>query len=155
MCLEEIYPLDSEKVYYSVDKLTLETEEGPKTQSMGAWINDNPKRIHQLVVREKMLQIDKMELFDPLISKLRRKDPIYYKMIMGLQLVIDFPGFSNGIKASIPFETDPIAFYKWYRKGKHEDKVYLSKANEFRLIQKVYMMDAKLVLKSDVQKLNQ
>lgn len=151
---EELYPLDPEMVYISTDKLTLETEDGPKTQSLGAWINDDPKRIHQMIVREKVLQVDKFQLFDPLISKLRRKDPVYYKMIMGLQLVIDFPGFSNGIKASIPFENDPVAFYKWYRKGKHEDKVYLSRANEFRLIQKVYMMDPKMVLKSDVAKLN-
>lgn len=154
MEFQELCPLDPEKVYISVDKLTLDTDQGPKTQSLGAWINDDPKRIHQLICKEKILQVDKFQLFDPLISKLRRKDPIYYKMIMGLSLIIDFPGYSNGIKASIPFENDPVAFYKWYRKGKHEDKVYLSRANEFRLIQKVYMMEPKMVLKSDIQKLN-
>lgn len=36
---DQVYPLDPEKVYYSMDDLTLETEEGPKTLRVGAWLN--------------------------------------------------------------------------------------------------------------------
>jgi hypothetical protein len=36
MATEELYPLDSGKVYYSMDELTLETEEGPVTLKLGA-----------------------------------------------------------------------------------------------------------------------
>ena len=50
---------------------------------------------------------------------------------MGLKLVIDYPGYSAGILAKIPFENDPVGFYKWWRKGKHEDKVYLSSATGY------------------------
>lgn len=147
---EDIYPLDSGKVYYSMDELSLETEDGLKTMKMGVWINSDPVRIHRMIVREKSLQVDDIEVLNPLVSKLRRADPEYFKRYMGLKLVIDYPGYSTGIVASIPFETDPVGFYKWWRKGKHEDKVHLSLGNQIRLFQKVAMMDRKVMLKKDL-----
>ncbi len=143
--------LDPEKVYYSMDELTLDTDEGPVTLRLGAWLNTDPVRIHRLIVRDKTLHVDKIEVLNPLVSKLRRADPDYYKRYMGLNVTIDFPGYSSEILAKIPFENDPVAFYKWWRKGKHEDKVYLSKANQFKLFQKVYLMEPKHLLKKDVE----
>lgn len=134
-----------------MDELTLDTEQGPVTLKMGVWLNVDPVRIHKLIVREKVLQVDVFEVLNPLVSKLRRADPEYYKKFMGLKLVIDYPGYGNGIQASIPFENDPVGFYKWWRKGKHEDKVYLSLANQIRLFQKVNMMDPKMILKKDLE----
>ena len=148
---DEVYPLDSDKVYYSMDELTLDTEEGPRTLKMGAWLNVDPVRIHKMIVREKVLQVDQLEVLNPLVSKLRRADPDYFKRFMGLKLVIDYPGYSTGIVASIPFETDPVGFYKWWRKGKHEDKVHLSLGNQIRLFQKVALMDSKMILKKDLE----
>ena len=133
---EPIYPLDPEKIYYSMDELTLDTPEGPKTLKLGAWLNYDPVRIHKMIIREKTLQVDQIEVLNPLVSKLRRADPVYFKQYMGLNVTIDFPGYSSDIVAKIPFENDPIGFYKWWRKGKHEDKVYLSKVNQFRLSRK-------------------
>ena len=147
---EELFPLDSEKVYYSMDFLTLDTPEGPKTLRVGAWLNYDPVRIHKMIIKEKVLQVDTFEVLNPLVSKLRRADPEYYKRFMGLNLVIDYPGYSTGIKASIPFENDPVGFYKWWRKGKHEDKVHLSLGNQVRLFQKVALMDKKIILKKDL-----
>ncbi len=143
--------IDPEKVYYSTDELTLDTEDGPQTLKLGVWLNVDPVRIHKMIVREKVLQVDTMEVLNPLVSKLRRADPEYYKKFMGLRLVIAYPGFSSGILAKIPFENDPVGFYKWWRKGKHEDKVYLSLGNQFRLFQKVAMMDPKMILKKDLE----
>lgn len=134
-----------------MDEMTLDTEQGPVTLKMGVWLNVDPVRIHKLIVREKVLQVDVFEVLNPLVSKLRRADPEYYKRFMGLKLVIDYPGYGNGIQASIPFENDPVGFYKWWRKGKHEDKVYLSLANQIRLFQKVNMMDPKMILKKDLE----
>ena len=151
MSEEALFPLDPEKVYYSMDELTLETEEGAKTMRMGAWLNYDPVRIHKLIVREKCLQVDSLEVLNPLVSKLRRADPDYYKKFMGLQLIIDYPGYSSGILAKIPYENDPVGFYKWWRKGKHEDKVHLSLANQIRLFQKVKLMDPKMILKKDLE----
>lgn len=151
MPTEEQFPLDPNKVYYSMDELTLDTDQGPVTLKMGVWLNVDPVRIHRLIVREKVLQVDVFEVLNPLVSKLRRADPEYYKRFMGLKLVIDYPGYGNGIQASIPFENDPVGFYKWWRKGKHEDKVYLSMANQIRLFQKVNMMDPKMILKKDLE----
>lgn len=147
---EELFPLDPEKIYFSMDELTLDTEEGPKTLRLGAWITVDPIKIHKLIVREKVLHVDQFEVMNPLNSKLRRADPEYYKKFMGLQLNIDYPGYSAGIKAKIPFENDPIGFYKWWRKGKHEDKVHLSLGNQVRLFQKVALMDKKIILKKDL-----
>jgi hypothetical protein len=148
---EPYFPLDPEKVYYSMDELTLDTEEGRKTLRVGAWLNYDPVRIHKMIVREKTLHVDQIEVLNPLVSKLRRADPVYFKQYMGLNVMIDFPGFSSDIIAKIPFENDPIGFYKWWRKGKHEEKVYLSKVNQFRLFQKVYLMEPKVMLKKDIQ----
>ena len=148
---EPIYPLDPEKIYYSMDELTLDTPEGPKTLKLGAWLNYDPVRIHKMIIREKTLQVDQIEVLNPLVSKLRRADPVYFKQYMGLNVTIDFPGYSSDIVAKIPFENDPIGFYKWWRKGKHEDKVYLSTVNQFRLFQKVYLMEPKVMLKKDIQ----
>ena len=144
-------PLDPEKTYHSADMLTLETEEGPKTLKVGVWVFVDPVRLHKLIIKEKTLHVDEIEVLNPLVSKLRRADPEYYKRFMGLKLVIDFPGYGSGIVARIPFETDPVGFYKWWRKGKHEDKVYLNLANQIILFQKVSMMDKKVMLKKDLE----
>ncbi len=146
----EQYPLDSEKTYLSTDYLTLDTDDGPVTLRVGAWLNQDPVRIHRMIVRDKTLHADQYEVVTPLQSKLRYADPDYYKRYMGLNLLIDFPGFSSDIVARIPFENDPIGFYKWWRKGKHEGKVYLSKINQFKLFQKVALMDPKIILKKDL-----
>ena len=151
MAEEAQYPLMPEKIYYSSDFLTLETEDGPKTLKVGAWLNEDPVRIHKMIVREKTLQVDSFEVLNPLISKLRKSDPDYYKKFMGLQLVIDYPGYSAGIKAKIPFENDPVGFYRWWRKGKHEEKVYLSLGYQVLLYQKVALMDPKVMLKKDLE----
>lgn len=151
MAEEELFPLDPEKVYFSMDNLTLDTEDGPKTLRVGAWLNFDPVRIHRMIIRDKVLKVDDFEVLNPLESKLRRADPEYYKRFMGLKLVIDYPGYSTGILAKIPFENDPVGFYKWWRKGKHEDKVHLSLGNQVRLFQKVAMMDPKMILKKDLE----
>ena len=151
MSTEPTFPLDPEKIYYSMDELTLDTEEGPKTLKMGYWISVDPIRIHRMIVKEKCLKVDEMEVLRPLESKLRKADPDYYQRFVGLKLVIDYPGYSTGIVASIPFENDPLGFYKWWRKGGHEDKVYLSLGRQIQLFQKVAMMDPKLILKKDLE----
>ena len=105
---DQVYPLDPEKVYYSMDELTLDTDEGPKTLRVGSWLNYDPVRIHRMIVREKTMQVDTFEVYNPLMSKLRRADQQYYKQFMGLGLTIDFPGYTSEILARIPFENDPI-----------------------------------------------
>jgi len=150
---QTLYPLDPHKEYFSMDELTLDTDEGPVTMKVGAWLNVDPVRIHKMIHREKIMHVNQIEALNPLISKLRRADPDYYRKYMGLQLVIDFLGYSTGIKAKIPFENDPIAFYKWWRKGKHEDKVFLSMGYQILLFQKVSLMDPKIMLKKDLEML--
>ncbi len=146
----DLYPLDSEKIYFSSDYLTLECEEGPVSLKIGEWLLKDPVRIHKMVVKEKTLKVDQLEVFGPLVSKLRRADYEYYRRITGLKMVIDFPGYSSEVEAKIPYDTDPIAFYKWWRKGKNEHRVYLSPAYQFKLFQKVSVMEPKVMLKKDI-----
>jgi hypothetical protein len=146
----DLYPLDSEKIYFSSDYLTLECEEGPVSLKIGEWLLKDPVRIHKMVVKEKTLKVDQLEVFGPLVSKLRRADYEYYRRITGLKMVIDFPGYSSEVEAKIPYDTDPIAFYKWWRKGKNEHRVYLSPAYQFKLFQKVFKMEPKVMLKKDI-----
>ena len=80
---EETFPLDPEKIYYSMDELTLDTETGPQTMRVGAWLNADPVRIHRLIIKDKVLQVNQLEVYMPLMSKLRRADPDYYKKFMG------------------------------------------------------------------------
>lgn len=147
----DIYPIDSEKIYLSSDLLTLDCEDGPRSLKIGDWLLVDPVRIHKMIVREKVLKVDQNEVFVPLVSKLRRADYEYYRKITGLNMMIDFPGYSSEIRAKIPFDTDPIAFYKWWRKGKHENLVYLSPAWQFMLFQKVSVMEPKIMLKKDLE----
>lgn len=147
----ESYPLDIEKIYYSQDMLTLDCENGPETLKIGEWLLKDPVRIHRMVVKDKTLQVDQMEVFAPLVSKLRRADYEYYRRITGLKMLIDFPGYSSEIEARIPYDTDPIGFYKWWRKGKNEHKVYLSPAYQYKLFQKVAKMEPKVMLKKDIE----
>ncbi len=134
-----------------MDYLTLEDENGSKTLRLGAWLNEDPVRIHKMIIREKTLLVDEIEVYNPLMSKLRRADPDYFKRFMGLSLVVDFPGYGTGIVARIPYENDPVGFYKWWRRGKHEDKVHLSLGWQIKLIQKVSQMEPRLLLKKDLE----
>ena len=150
MAAEALFPLDPESVNLSMDDLSLDTGEGEiMTMKMGNWISFDPIRIHKMIVKEKCLKVDELEVLRPLESKLRKADPDYYKKFGGLKLIIDYPGYSSGIVASIPFENDPIGFYKWWRKGAHEDKVYLSLGRQIQLFQKVALMDPKIILKKE------
>jgi hypothetical protein len=71
MAENALYPLDPEKIYFSSDELTLETDEGPQTLKLGVWLNTDPVRIHKMIVREKTLHVDSIEVLAPLASKLR------------------------------------------------------------------------------------
>ena len=147
----ENFPLENDRIYLSSDMLTLDCEDGPVSLKMSEWLQRDPVRIHRMIVKEKRLQVDQMEVFLPLVSKLRRADYDYYKRITGLRMMIDFPGFNSEVEARIPYDTDPIAFYKWWRKGKNENKVYLSPAYQFKLFQKVSVMEPRVMLKKDIE----
>ena len=89
----ETFPLDPEKTYYSQDFLTLDCENGPQTLKIGEWLNVDPVRIHRMVVKEKALKVDQMEVFAPRVSKLRRADYEYYKRIK--------PAVEEGLYSSV------------------------------------------------------
>ena len=102
------------------------------------------------VLSKNTIQMDKHG--NPLRTvNIKDGDSMQLAVKMGLRLVIDYPGYSSGILAKIPFENDPVGFYKWWRKGKHEEKVYLSLGNQVILFQKVAMMDPKMILKKDLE----
>ena len=52
----ENFPLDSEKIYFSSDMLTLDCENGPVTLTLSEWLREDPVRIHRMIVKDKVLQ---------------------------------------------------------------------------------------------------
>ena len=113
---DQVYPLDPEKVYYSMDELTLDTDEGPKTLRVGSWLNYDPVRIHRMIVREKTMQVDTFEVYNPLMSKLRRADQQYYKQFMGLGLTIS--GLHIGDPGENPVRERPYRLLQMVAQGK-------------------------------------
>jgi len=59
---------------------------------------------------------------------------------------IEFKGYSGTVPASIPYSSDPVGFYKWWKKPENADKVTLSKAEIIRLLVKVHQMEPKALL---------
>ena len=49
----ENFPLDSEKIYFSSDMLTLDCENGPVTMKVSDWLHEDPVRIHRMIVKER------------------------------------------------------------------------------------------------------
>ena len=109
-------------IFYNMNNLlTIDTEEETKTYKVSEWIVKDPVSFD--TVRRKFdLKIHK-EVFDILVSKLRRFYPDYFRDSLGLKMRIEFKGFDTPVQAKIPYEIQPVDFYKWW--CKNEDKVTL------------------------------
>ena len=130
-------------VFYNMNNLlTIDTEEGTKTYKVSEWLAKDPVSFDK-VKRKFDLKIHK-EVFDILVSKLRQHKE-YFRDALGLKMRIKFKGFDTSVQAKIPYEIQPIDFYKWW--CKNEDKVTLSKKEKVILFNKVRNENPKILLK--------
>ena len=55
--------------------------------------------------------------FKVLSNRLMLEHFDYYRDFLRLKLLIEFPGYSSPVQASVPYNDDPVKFYKWWRKN--------------------------------------
>ena len=136
--------------FYSLDSLL--TIEG-RTLNMQQWILQDPVSF-DIVRRKHDFHITKDDL-KLLYSKLRVNHNIYYKEMMGLKMPIEFKGYPGTVPASIPYTSDLVGFYKWWKKPENTDKVILSKRDQIQLFVKVYQKEPSALLVKHKKMINQ
>jgi len=116
------------------------------TMKIAKWIEEDPVKLHK-VLKAHEIKIPR-DWYTVMMSKMRAKDPAYYRNVMGLYLPIEFPGYKEKIIASIPYKDLPLKFYNWWKKN--EDVVYLSKLEIINLFNKVKELGGSLQKKHEM-----
>ena len=116
---------------------------GNKTLKISKWVSEDPILLHRNIV-EYNIHIPK-EYYRVLMNRLEVAHKEYYKDIMGLKLKIDFPGYDMKVMASVPYNCDPIKFYKWWKVN--NNKVYINKDELINLFMKVERLKPNTLLK--------
>lgn len=125
-------------IYYKMDNLlTIEIDGDKKTMKVSRWLVHNARAFDK-ERRKHMFKVE-TNVFKILINRLRNHYPEYYKKSLGLQYKISFKGYERKVKASIPYNNQPVEFYKWW--CKNEDQVYLSKRERITLFDKVNIQE--------------
>lgn len=139
------FPPREEEFYFKENLLTIED----RTLPVEKWILTDPVSFDK-ARRKYKLKLPK-EVYQILMSKLRSGHREYYKDSLGLSMQIEYKGYDGKVAASIPYSTDPVGFYKWWKKPENSDKVTLSKGETIRLLVKVYQMEPKVLLSKHLQ----
>lgn len=92
--------------------MTIENENGIRTLRISQWLHEDPVTFDK-IRRKYNIKINK-EIFNILISKLRANHPSYFRNALGLNVRIEFKGYDQPIKAIIPYDYNPVEFYKWW-----------------------------------------
>lgn len=126
--------------YYNANNyLTIEN----RTLSIERWLSEDPVLLHRTICSHN-LHIVK-ESYKVLMSKLKRNHFEYYRDFMGLELLIDFPGYDRSVQASVPYNNDPVKFYLWWKKNKNS--VTLKQEEQIKLFLKVDCIRPEILLK--------
>lgn len=102
---------------------------GHQTKPIKKWLTDDPVALHR-TIEEYEIVIEKDD-FKVLSNKLRLHHFEYYRDFMRLKVFIDFPGYTTPVQAAIPYSTDPVKFYKWWRK--HTEEVTMNLSEKLKL----------------------
>jgi len=129
-------------IFYNMNNLlTIDTEEETKTYKVSEWLAKDPVNFDK-VRREFDLKVNK-DVFEILVSKLRQHKE-YFRDALGLKMRIEFKGFDTPVQAIVPYNNDPVRFYKWW--CKNENKVTLSNKEKIELFEKVRNENPKVLL---------
>lgn len=131
--------------YFSDNMLTI----GSLTMPIRTWLVEDPISLHR-TIEEYNLRLESKD-FKVLLNKLRLKHFSYYRDFMGLQLLIEFPGYQGLVTASVPYKEYPTKFYKWWRQN--QDKIKLSHSETIKLFLAVDAENPKALLKEHRQKI--
>lgn len=125
--------------YYENNLITIDNV----TRSIGKWIKEDPVQLDK--TRRKYSLILDTDSYSLLVSKIKNNHFPYYRDIKGLSLYIEFPGYDNFVQAKIPYNLDPVKFYKWWHKN--ESQVSMNKKELIELLIKVQELNEKALLK--------
>lgn len=127
------------RVYKSDDLITIDGQ----TKRISKWLLDDPMELDK-TRRKFNLSMDR-EVFKILMSKLRKNYFSYYRDTLGLNIKIEFPGYDSEVIAKIPYETNPVQFYKWWRKN--EGSVTMTWSEKVNLFLRVDNENSKALIK--------
>lgn len=138
-----IFEPDPEQFYTHENFITFLENDMNKTLRISQWLRQNPVLLHRNI---KALELKMTrQIHKELYSRIRVQDLQYYKEIMGLKYIINFPGHPKPIQAKIPYKDEPVRFYKWWLKNDNE--IYLSTIDRIYLFQNVSNIDSKVLRK--------
>ncbi|MGC9152093.1 MAG: hypothetical protein ACP5F6_10120, partial [Microbacter sp.] len=66
-----------------------------------------------------------------------------FKDALGINATIEFKGYDRPVKAIIPYNNNPVEFYKWW--CINQDLVHLPFAEKIVLFDKVSMLDQNVI----------
>jgi ATP-dependent DNA helicase RecQ len=133
------FPPIAKTHYYSKSLLSL----GERTMKISEWVSEDPVELDK-AIRLYNFTIAR-DLYKILISKLKANYFFYYSEVEGLDLMIEMPGYEENIMARIPYENDPVNFYKWWKTN--EDKVHMTLKEKIQLFIKVNELKPTLLVK--------
>ena len=125
--------------YLPNDLLTIDSQ----TKRISKWLIENPVELDK-IRRKYSLMMDK-ETFTVLMSKLKANHFPYYRDMMGLKLQIDFPGYDKPVIAKLPYQDEPLKFYKWWRKN--ESQIAMNNQEIIELLLKVNSINPNALIK--------
>ena len=135
------FPPQSDQLYSVNHRLSILIGNSYETKRIDEWLTDDPLSLAK--VRHK----HKFEL-EPHLNRLLferlRRIPNEKKQFLGLELNINFPGYSDPIPASVPYNRYPVKFYKWWINN--QDEITLSFKERLTLIDEVNMLDSTVLL---------
>ena len=134
------FPPKEDEFYLPESLLTIDG----RTMQVTDWMNIDPVSLDK-VRRKFNLRINKPAR-EYLLKQIRRYHNEYYIESMGLNIPIEFKGYSVPVAASIPYSSDPVAFYKWWKMRDNTNKVALSKKELLQLISTVYQKEPSALL---------
>ena len=88
---------------------------GHQTKPIKEWLTYDPVALHK-TIKEYEIVIEEDD-FKVLSNRLMLEHFDYYRDFLRLKLLIEFPGYSSPVQASVPYNDDPVKFYKWWRKN--------------------------------------
>ena len=139
---QESFFLARKQEFYNRDNLLTI---GHQTKKVKRWLIDDPVALHKTIVENEI--VIEADDFKVLSNKLRLEHFTYYRDFLRLNILIEFPGYDNLVKASVPYKDQPVKFYKWWRR--HKDFVTLNLKEKVELYLAVDKVTPTALVKAD------
>ena len=139
---QENFFLPRKQEFYNRDNLLTI---GHQTKKVKRWLIEDPVALHRTIVENEI--VIEADDFNVLFNKLRLEHFTYYRDFLRLNILIEFPGYENLVKASVPYKDQPVKFYKWWRR--HKDSVTLNLKEKVELYLAVDKQSPMALVKAD------